>query len=134
MLKHSFEQKVYYFDTDSYNIVWHGTYLKWFEVGRVECFNLLGEDLNKLTDDHVLFPVVSVSVRYKASARFGDIVLVHTEIESYNKFSITFTHHVFNKETEQLLVEASTQVVSTSTEGKLLRRMPDFLFEKLSKC
>jgi acyl-CoA thioester hydrolase len=131
MLKHSFETKVYYFDTDSYNIVWHGTYLKWFEVGRVECFNLLGEKLTALTEQDVLFPVVNVSVRYKAPARFDDLLEVKTSINKYTRFSIQFHHEIINKETEKLLVTATTDVAATDRQGRLLRKMPDFLLNKL---
>ena len=41
-MKHTFEQKVYYSDTDAYGVVWHGSYLRWLEMGRVEyCEDLL---------------------------------------------------------------------------------------------
>jgi acyl-CoA thioester hydrolase len=132
MLKHSFETKVYHFDTDSYNIVWHGAYLKWFEIGRVETFSLIGEDLKKLTEQDLLFPVVDVSVRYKSPGRFGDLLMINTAVEECTKISIRFSHQVFNKETGALLVEAVTRVVVTNSQGKLLRKMPDFLLNRLS--
>lgn len=133
MFMHTFETKVYYFDTDSYNIVWHGTYIKWFEIGRVEFFNLLGEDLDKLTSENILFPVVNLSVRYKAPARFGDTIVVTTTLDHITTFSIKFKHEVFNKLNNKLLVTGNTEVVITNSEGKLLRHMPDSLFDKFSK-
>jgi len=36
-MKHIFEQQVFYSDTDAYGVVWHGSYLRWLEMGRV-CF------------------------------------------------------------------------------------------------
>ena len=30
------EFRVYYADTDAYGVVWHGTYLRWLEAGRIE--------------------------------------------------------------------------------------------------
>ena len=44
-MKHTFEQKVYYSDTDSYGVVWHGSYLRWLEMGRVEYCEDLGLNL-----------------------------------------------------------------------------------------
>lgn len=47
-MKHTFEQKVYYSDTDAYGVVWHGSYLRWLEMGRVEYCEDLGLNLIEL--------------------------------------------------------------------------------------
>ena len=133
-MKHTFETKVYYFDTDAYNIVWHGAYLKWFEMGRIDYFSMLNEDLDKLKAEQVQFPVVNISARYKAPARFGDVLLTTTTIDNLTKFSIKFKHDIINKVTGQLLVIGYSEVVTTNLEGKLLRKMPEYLHEKFSNC
>ncbi|MEW5822083.1 MAG: thioesterase family protein [Cyanobacteriota bacterium] len=133
-MEHIFETKVYYFDTDSYGIVWHGAYVKWFEMGRVDFFNLLGENLDELKEQNVQFPVVNLSLRYKASARFGDVLLIKTTIEKLTKFSIAFKHQVYNKNDNKLLVIGTSEVVITNLEGKLLRKMPENLYCKFFDC
>ena len=48
-MKHIFEQKVYFSDTDNYGVVWHGSYLRWMEMGRVEyCKDATGLTLKEL--------------------------------------------------------------------------------------
>ncbi len=39
------EYKVQYADTDAYGVVWHGTYLRWMEAGRVEWLFSKGVEL-----------------------------------------------------------------------------------------
>ena len=34
-MKHAFSTQVFYSDTDAYGVVWHGSYLRWLEMGRV---------------------------------------------------------------------------------------------------
>ena len=34
-MKNILEEKVYYADTDAYGVVWHGTYLRWMEKGKL---------------------------------------------------------------------------------------------------
>ena len=46
MSKHIFEQRVFYADTDSYGIVWHGSYLRWMEMGRVYWTEMQGMNLD----------------------------------------------------------------------------------------
>ena len=56
-MKHEFEQKVFYSDTDAYGVVWHGSYLRWMEIGRVELCEKVGYSLTKLFEDDVTLPV-----------------------------------------------------------------------------
>lgn len=132
MQRNSFDIKVYYFDTDSYGIVWHGTYVKWFEMGRIDYFTMLDEDLNALKAQGVQFPVVNLSVRYKAPAKFGDLLTVNTTIEKLTSYSIQFKHDIINKKDSKILVTGYSEVVSTNLEGKLLRKMPQNLIKKFS--
>ena len=50
-MKHTFEQRVYYSDTDAYGVVWHGTYLRWMEAARVEFCRVLGIDLVSMKEN-----------------------------------------------------------------------------------
>ena len=80
-MKHIFETKVYYADTDAYGVVWHGTYLRWMEKGRVDLCDMLGLDLVAMKNNDVLLPVANMNVRYKASARLDDDIIIETWIE-----------------------------------------------------
>lgn len=47
-MKNIIEQKVFYSDTDAYGVVWHGAYLRWLEMGRVEWCEMTGHNLIEL--------------------------------------------------------------------------------------
>ena len=89
-MKHIFETKVYYSDTDAYGVVWHGAYLRWLEKGRVDLCDALGLDLVTLKKSDILLPVTNMNVRYKASAKLNDTVIIETRIEKYNSLSVSF--------------------------------------------
>ena len=42
---HEVRMKVPFFDADPMQIVWHGNYLKYFDIARSELFDALGIDL-----------------------------------------------------------------------------------------
>ena len=137
MMKHIFEQKVYYSDTDSYGVVWHGAYLRWLEMGRVELCEMMGHNLNDLVKQDIALPVAAVNVKYKASARLEDVLVIETEISKFNGFSLTFKHFIKSKETGKTFIEAEVVVVAISNSGKLYRKMPEVLaksFEEAMKC
>ena len=137
-MKHTFETKVYYSDTDAYGVVWHGSYLRWLERGRVDLCEMLGLDLLALKEGDVLLPVTNMNLRYKASAKLDDTIIIETWIEKYNSLSVTFGQVIKSKATDKVFIVAQFDVVSTSRAGKLYRRMPQMLtdaFEKgLEKC
>lgn len=137
-MKHIFEQKVYYSDTDAYGVVWHGSYLRWLEMGRVELCAMMGLGINDLAQNHdVVLPVVNLNLKYKMSARLEDEMIIETEISEFKGFTVTFKQRILSKETGKTFIEADVVVVAINNDGKLYRKMPEILaqaFEKEVKC
>ncbi|MBP3820912.1 acyl-CoA thioesterase [bacterium] len=137
-MKHIFEQKVYFSDTDNYAVVWHGAYLRWMEMGRVDfCSKLLGLGLKDLEKMDILLPVSSINIKYKSSAKLEDIVIVETEVSEYRGLTATFKQVIRSKATDQVFVTADVVIVAVHKDAKLYRRIPEPLasaFEKEIKC
>lgn len=136
-MEHIFEQKVFYSDTDAYGVVWHGSYLRWLEMGRVMWCEEQGYSLNALREQDIVLPVTNINIRYKASAKLEDVIIISTEIEKFNPLSVTFKQTIRSKETAKVFVEAYVDVVALHEDGKLYRRIPEILtktFEKAVKC
>jgi acyl-CoA thioester hydrolase len=126
-MKHEFTQKVYYADTDAYGVVWHGSYLRWMEVGRCRWCEAAGIDLIDLDKNHnIVIPVVGLNIRYKASAKLGDTVIIETTLEKFNALSATFKQ-VIKSEVGKTFLEAHVETVAINSEGKLYRRLPEVL-------
>jgi acyl-CoA thioester hydrolase len=65
--------KVPYYDVDLMQIVWHGNYLKYFEVTRQALFKKYGVDLRRYTEDtRYVFPVVRSTIKHIWPLRFDD--------------------------------------------------------------
>lgn len=136
-MKHIFEQKVFYADTDAYGVVWHGSYLRWLEMGRVGWCEMIGHNLSDLKEMDILLPVVNLNVRYKSSAKLDDIMIIETELTEFNGLSIKFRQVINSKETGKTYIDAEVTVVAVSNDGKLYRKVPEILadvFEKELKC
>ena len=128
-MKNIFEQRVFYSDTDSYGVVWHGSYLRWLEMGRVYWTEMKGLSLIDLVENQdITLPVTNLSVKYKSSARLDDIV-----VASFNGLTAVFKQFIKSKETGKTFVEAEVSVVAINNSGKLYRRMPQILAEKFDE-
>ena len=65
--------KVPYYDVDLMQIVWHGNYLKYFEVARQALFKKYGVDMQHYTEDtRYVFPVVRSMIKHIWPLRFDD--------------------------------------------------------------
>lgn len=133
-MKHIFEQKVYYSDTDAYGVVWHGSYLRWLEMGRVLLCEMLGYNLVELEQQNIVLPVVNLNVKYKSSAKLNDEMIIETSIQKFNSLSVTFEQKIINKQNGKTYIEASVDVVAIDNNGKLYRKMPQILLDAFSKA
>ena len=128
-MEHIFSDKVYYADTDSYGVVWHGTYLRWMEKGRVLFCDELGLDLVELKAADIAIPVANLNIRYKSSAVINEKISVKTTVSKVTPLSVTFRQIVCNAETNQVHTDAEVVVVAVNNSGKLYRRLPEKIAE-----
>ena len=126
-MEHEFTQQVFYSDTDAYGVVWHGSYLRWLEMGRVYYCENLGLNLIDLKEQDIVLPVTNLNVRYKSSAKLNDKIIVKTKVSKITPLSITFEQNIVNKETGALYIQALVDIVAINNSGKLYRRLPDIL-------
>lgn len=133
-MKHTFEQKVYYSDTDAYGVVWHGSYLRWLEMGRIELCENMGYNLVELQAQNITLPVVNINVRYKSSAKLNDEMIIETSIQKFNPLTVTFEQKISDKKTGKTFLEGIVDVVAIDNNGKLYRKMPQILLEAFEKA
>ena len=129
---HRNECRVLYGDTDSGGVVYYGNYLRFFESGRTEILRANGTSYRDLEEQGYILPVVECHTRYKASARYDDLLIVETSVQDVNKMSCRFNHKVIRAEDQQLLVKGYTRHACVDLKGKLTR-FPDYFMEKLKE-
>ncbi len=135
MVEYTQEIRILYSDTDSYGVVWHGAYTKWFEAARVGLVEALGVNLEELEASGTVFPVVEMNIRYKSSAKMNERIIIKTNITEVKPLSVTFEHKVYEKNTNTLRVIAHTSIVVIDAKtGKMYRRMPEDLYSKFLTC
>ena len=127
-MKHIFEQKVYFSDTDTYGVVWHGSYLRWMEMGRIDFCQQLGYSLRELENMDILLPVSSINIKYKSSAKAEDIVVVETEVSEFTGLTATFKQVIKSKDSGRIYTTAEVVIVAVNKDAKLYRRIPEPLY------
>lgn len=92
-IKHAVTLTIPLHDTDAMQVVWHGHYLKYFEIARDSLFQQVGIDLYKFfAKSWYLFPIIRSSIKYISPLRLrDDIVCVAQVKDARRKIVIDFS-------------------------------------------
>jgi acyl-CoA thioester hydrolase len=84
--------KVPFHDLDPAQIVWHGNYLRYFDMARFALFKDAGVDLyDYFTGKRYAFPVIKTSTKHIAPLRYGDEFICRAKVlEARIKISLDF--------------------------------------------
>jgi len=129
-LKTTTTLRVRYGETDKMGIVYYGNYATYLEQGRTEWLRDIGFSYKWMEDNGIHLPVVELSVKYKAPARYDDVLTVTTTLKKIPTYSIEFTYEIHNQE-GQLLITGETSLVFVNSVTNKLQRAPNYLLEKL---
>ena len=117
--------KIYYEDTDAGGVVYYANYLKYLERARSEAIYSLGLTNANLQKDHdTLIIVKSCNIEYKKPAKFEDQLVIISSILSKTKTSFTMLQII--KKNEEIISEATVQLVTVNKEGKPIK-IPEIL-------
>lgn len=124
-MEHAFKQKVFYSDTDAYGVVWHGSYLRWLEMGRVYLAEKTGYTLIELEKQDIVLPVAEINVKYKNSAKLNETIVIKTKVQEYSRCSMTFHQEIVNEQENKTYIIATVKVVAIHKDGTLYRSLPE---------
>ena len=98
MYTHETTVRVRYAETDQMNVVYHGNYAQYFEVGRVEAIRSLGLSYKDLETMGVIMPVIEWSAKFLRPAHYDDLLTVRTTLKEWPKdHRIEFLQEVYNE-------------------------------------
>jgi len=123
------EIRVRFCETDLMGIVHHAQYLAYFEVGRVEWLRRRGITYSSWVARDIHLPVVDVALRYRAPARFDDVLVVETRLAELRWASVRYAYAITRGAT--LLVEGETRLACVDG-SHVLSRIPPDVFSVLS--
>ncbi len=111
------------------NHIYHSRYLDLLEAARGEFLRSLGTTVLHWQNHDAIFPVVEARLRYKAPARYDDLLAIEVWPALMDKIRVNFGHRILNQD-GKLILEAETFHVCTGVNEKP-RRLPEELAEKL---
>lgn len=131
----SVEVRVRYAETDQMGVAHHAHYLIWCELARTRHMAERGVNYRDLEADGLRLPVVDVHIRYRAPARYDDLVRVRCWVRNAASRMVEFGYVIERQEDNLLLATARTSLIAVDLNHaistipgdvrKLLAPVPD---------
>ena len=110
---------VRYAETDMMGVVYHGSYLPWFEIGRTTLLKEMGLPYRQLEAEGYRLPVLEVGAKYFRPALYDDTITIITTLREKPLLRIRLDYEV--KRGEELLATGFTVHAFIDREGKPVR-------------
>lgn len=130
MKEHQIQVRVRYSETDQMSVVYHGNYIPYFEMGRVEWLRNKGVSYKSLEESGIALPIVSMTINYKKPARYDDLLTVTTKFKSQSSVKIEFDCEIHNENGELLTTAQFILVFVAINSGKPIAP-PNYILEVL---
>jgi acyl-CoA thioester hydrolase len=127
VLQTQVEHTVSFGETDMMGVVWHGHYLRFFEAAREAFARKYEIDVKQLAEADVRTPVVKADVKYKAPARYGDVLVIEARYSPKRGPKVVIRYKVMEKASGRLLALGSTTQIFTTPAGEVLYFPPPLL-------
>ncbi len=116
--EHRLPVRVYYEDTDFTGLVYHGSYVRFFERGRTDALRTLGVGHAELLEDDrpSAFVVSTMTLRFLKPARIDDALTVMTRFEAVKGPRLIIAQSI--RRGEELLCEADVVAVCIHLDGR----------------
>ncbi len=115
--------RIYYEDTDFSGVVYHASYLKFFERGRTESLRHFGVTHTELLarDEPLAFAIRKMTTEWISPARIDDLIDVRTRFAAVKGARMLIDQEIWREEI--LIARAEVEAVCMSLAGRA-RRLP----------
>ena len=123
--------RVRYAETDQMNVVYHGNYAQYFEVGRVEAIRQLGLSYKDLETSGIIMPVIEWTAKFVRPAHYDDLLTVRTTLKEMPvNYRIEFLQEVYS-EKGKLLTTGNVTLYFLKSLNMEKTNMPAEMEERL---
>lgn len=90
--------RIYYEDTDAGGVVYHASYIAFYERARTEMLRQHHFNQHTLLEEQVAFVVRRITVDYLSAARLDDLLEIQSEVTAMTRVTMTFSQRIVNAE------------------------------------
>ena len=91
------EIQLLYADTDMMGVMYHGNYVKWLELGRIQLIEDIGFSYVEMEKSGFVAPIHNVNITYKMPIQYGDRAFVRTWVSKNTGIRVEYGFAIVNQ-------------------------------------
>lgn len=115
-LSSRFDMQVPFYDVDTFRIVWHGNYPKYFEIARCQLLELIGFPYSKMEETGYFYPVIDLKVKYVQPIIFEQHIAVSATLRHWQD-KLIIDYLIQDRDSGARLTKAQTTQVAVKMPG-----------------
>jgi len=120
--QHEVTLRVRYAETDAMGFLHHANYFTYFEIGRTELLRASGGNYREMEERGLLIVVVKLTCRYRAPARYDDVLTLRTTLTRTTAAKIEHKYELIRD--GLVLAEAESVLACVDRSGRV-QPVPD---------
>lgn len=125
------EIEVPFFDIDLMEIVWHGHYVKYFELARCALLDKIDYSYMQMRESGYSWPIIDLHIRYAQPAKFEQKIIVQARLVEW-KSRLKIKYQIKDKLSGKRLTRGHSEQVAVNMKTKqMCYESPAILWQKL---
>ena len=125
------ETIIEFYSLDPMQVVWHGNYINYFELGRRSLLEKIGYSYNEMKDSGFSYPVVELSIKYLKPLKYKDRIRIKAILMEYEN-CLKIKYEIHNAETGDAITRGlSTQMAYDIKTDESCFVCPEALIKKV---
>lgn len=83
---------VRYYECDRMGVTHHSNYVRFMEEARIDWMDQLGYGFERMEAEGVVSPVMQISLQYKRTTTFKDIISIEVKVKEMSALKISFEY------------------------------------------
>jgi len=130
-----FEIPVRWVDTDALKVVHYSNYFRYVEAAEEELYRSLGFTFKELNEKYrIAIPRVEAFCRYKAAARFGDILAVMLRLNEKTEKTVKYNFEIRRKADDELICAGYLRIIGLDLLSWKATTLPPDLVAKVTNA
>ena len=131
MLSARLELTAPFHDVDSMHVVWHGHYVKYFELVRCQLLESFHYDYSEMFESGYAWPVVDLRVKYVKPIRFNQKIIALATMTEW-EYRLKIIYRIIDAVDHTTLTKGqTTQVALCMKTNEMCFETPDIFRKKL---
>jgi acyl-CoA thioester hydrolase len=122
--------RVNYSETDQMGVAYHARHVVWLDVARTEHLRRTGFSYRELEEQGLRLVVTDLRVRYRAPARYDDVVRIRCRVKEVGSRLVTFTYELELETSGVRVADAETSLICLDRHHRVAR-LPDAVVQAL---